>query len=392
MNFLEKIKKHSPFLILGLLLLGVCMRMPITAIPSVIKEIASTLHVEPTSLGILTTIPLICFGLLSSVVSALAQRIGNELTIELAMILMFIGSYLRILNFSSLMIGTVLVGAAITCINVLLPAIISDKLPDKIGSVTGMYNVAMTLFAAIGAYVITPITHATSWETAVIIISIIVLIAAIVWVPNLKYNQRATSGDQPVDRGTNMWKNANAWWLLLFFGGQCFVFYSIVAWLPTIAMDAGLTSDQASLAAGLLQLFSMPFAFLVPVIATKMKNRQPIMMFAGIVTLIGTGMMFFPVNSFVYYAIVALFLGMGTTTTFVLAMTLFGLKTKSSADTRNLSGMVQSVGYLIAALGPVVVGNLYSSTHNWFASLIVIAIAAIFFTVCGVIAERKQFI
>lgn len=392
MNFLEKIKKHSPFLILGLLLLGVCMRMPITAIPSVIKEIASTLHVEPTSLGILTTIPLICFGLLSSVVSALAQRIGNELTIELAMILMFIGSYLRILNFSSLMIGTVLVGAAITCINVLLPAIISDKLPDKIGSVTGMYNVAMTLFAAIGAYVITPITHATSWETAVIIISIIALIAAIVWVPNLKYNQRATSGDQPVDRGTNMWKNANAWWLLLFFGGQCFVFYSIVAWLPTIAMDAGLTSDQASLAAGLLQLFSMPFAFLVPVIATKMKNRQPIMMFAGIVTLIGTGMMFFPVNSFVYYAIVALFLGMGTTTTFVLAMTLFGLKTKSSADTRNLSGMVQSVGYLIAALGPVVVGNLYSSTHNWFASLIVIAIAAIFFTVCGVIAERKQFV
>ena len=389
---MEKLKKHSPFLILGLLLLGVCMRMPITAIPSVIKEIASTLHVEPTSLGILTTIPLLCFGLLSSLVSTIAQRIGNELTIELAMILMFIGSYLRILNLTSLMVGTILVGAAITCINVLLPAIISDKLPDRIGSVTGMYNVAMTLFAAIGAYVITPITHATSWETAVIIISIIALIAAIIWVPNLKYNQRANSGDQPADRGTNMWKNANAWWLLLFFGGQCFVFYSIVAWLPTIAMDAGLTSDQASLAAGLLQLFSMPFAFLVPVIATKMNNRQPIMLFAGIVTLIGAGMMFFPVNSFAYYAIVALFLGMGTTTTFVLAMTLFGLKTKSAADTRNLSGMVQSVGYLIAALGPVVVGNLYSSTHNWFASLIVIVIATIFFAVCGVIAERKQFV
>ena len=163
------------------------MRMPITAIPSVIKDIAQTFNVETTSLGILTTIPLLCFGLLSSVVSALAQKIGNELTIELAMILMFIGSYLRILNFSSLMIGTILVGAAITCINVLLPAIISDKLPNQIGSVTGMYNVAMTLFAAIGAYAITPITHATSWQTAVIIISIVALIAAIIWVPNLRY-------------------------------------------------------------------------------------------------------------------------------------------------------------------------------------------------------------
>ena len=389
---MEKIKKHSPLLILGLFFLGVCMRMPITAIPSVIKDIAQTFNVETTSLGILTTIPLLCFGLLSSVVSALAQRIGNELTIELAMILMFIGSYLRILNFSSLMIGTILVGAAITCINVLLPAIISDKLPNQIGSVTGMYNVAMTLFAAIGAYAITPITHTTSWQTAVIIISIVALIAAIIWVPNLRYNQRATNESNSTDRGTNMWKNANAWWLLLFFGGQCFVFYSIVAWLPTIAMDAGLSSDNASLVAGLLQLLSMPFAFAIPVIATKMKNRQPIMLFAGTISLIGTGMMFFPVNSLVYYIFVALFLGAGTTTTFVLAMTLFGLKTKSSTDTRSLSGMVQSVGYLISALGPIVVGNLYSQTHNWFASLIVIAIAAIFFTVCGVIAERKQFV
>ena len=268
------------------------MRMPITAIPSVIKDIAQTFNVETTSLGILTTIPLLCFGLLSSVVSALAQRIGNELTI--------------------------LVGAAITCINVLLPAIISDKLPNRIGSVTGMYNVAMTLFAAIGAYAITPITHATSWQTAVIIISIVALIAVIIWVPNLRYNQRATNESSSNDRGTNMWKNANAWWLLLFFGGQCFVFYSIVAWLPTIAMDAGLSSDNASLVAGLLQLLSMPFAFAIPVIATKMKNRQPIMLFAGIISLIGTGMMFFPVNSLVYYIFVALFLGAGTTTTFVL--------------------------------------------------------------------------
>ncbi len=108
-----------------------------------------------------------------------------------------------------------------------------------------MYNVAMTLFAAIRAYAITPITHATSWQTAVIIISIVALIAAIIWVPNLRYNQRATNEVVlPIVELTC--GNANAWWLLLFFGGQCLVFYSIVAWLPTIAMDAGLSSDNAS--------------------------------------------------------------------------------------------------------------------------------------------------
>lgn len=365
--------------------------MPITSIPSVIKEIAQTFNVAPTSLGILTTIPLLCFGLLSSVVSSTAQRIGNELTLAIAMVLMFIGSYLRILNYTLLMVGTVFVGIAITCINVLLPAIIADKYPDRIGSVTGMYNTAMTLFAAIGAYAITPITHHSSWQTAVIIISIIALITAIVWLPNLKYNERGGSGDES-DKGTNMWKRLNAWWLLLFFGFQCFVFYSVVAWLPTIAMDAGLSGDQSSLIAGLLQLFALPFAFAVPVIAARMTNRQPILLAAGIASMVGAIMMLFPVNSFAYYCVVALLMGAGSTTTFVLAMTLFGLKTKSAADTRNLSGMVQSVGYLIAALGPVIVGNLNAQTHNWFASCIVIFVASFLFTLFGMFAERHQYV
>ncbi|MGM9891500.1 CynX/NimT family MFS transporter [Limosilactobacillus sp.] len=387
---MENVKKHSPLLILGLLLLGVCMRMPITSIPSVVAEIAQTFKVPTTSLGILTTIPLLCFGLLSSVVSATAQRIGNELTLTIAMVLMFIGSYLRIISFSLLMVGTVMVGIAITCINVLLPAIVTDKFPSRIGSVTGMYNTAMTLFAAIGAYAITPIAHHSSWQTAVIIISAIALVTAIVWLPNLKYNEM--NGADNDATGTNMWKKRNAWWLLLFFGFQCFVFYSVVAWLPTIAKTAGLSGDQASMIAGLFQLFALPFAFTVPVIATKMTNRQPIMLAAGIASMIGTVMMFFAVNSFAYFCVVAFLLGAGSTTTFVLAMTLFGLKTKSAADTRNLSGMVQSLGYLIAALGPIIVGNLNAQTHSWFASVIVILIAAFLFTVFGMLAERHQYI
>lgn len=388
---MEKVKKHSPLLVVGLLLLGVCMRMPITSIPSVVAEIAQTFKVPTTSLGILTTIPLLCFGLLSSVVSMTAQRIGNELTLTVAMVLMFIGSYLRIINYSLLMVGTVMVGMAITCINVLLPAIVTDKFPDRMGSVTGMYNTAMTLFAAIGAYAITPIAHHSSWQTAVIIISAIALITAVVWLPNLKYNERAGAGDEAT-AGTNMWKKRNAWWLLLFFGFQCFVFYSVVAWLPTIAKTAGLSGDQASMIAGLLQLFALPFAFAVPVLAAKMTNRQPIMLAAGIASMLGAVMMFFSVNSFTYFCVVALLLGAGSTTTFVLAMTLFGLKTKSAADTRNLSGMVQSIGYLIAALGPVIVGNLNAQTHNWAASVVVIFVAAFLFTVFGMLAERHQYI
>ncbi|WP_341461739.1 MFS transporter, partial [Ligilactobacillus saerimneri] len=152
---LEK-KNHSSLLLVGILLVGVCMRMPITALPSVIKDIAASFQVAPNSLGILTTIPLLCFGFISPLVSLLARKIGNEATIELALLLLIVGSFARIFNFWSLLGGTVLVGLAITGFNVLLPAVIADKLPDKIGSTTGMYNVAITSFSAIGAYTISP--------------------------------------------------------------------------------------------------------------------------------------------------------------------------------------------------------------------------------------------
>ena len=98
-------RKHSAFLILGIFLLGACMRTPITSIPSIVGSIAASFHVATTSLGILTTIPLICFGLIAVVVPMIGQRLGNELTIAIALLILFAGSWLRILSYSSLMIG-----------------------------------------------------------------------------------------------------------------------------------------------------------------------------------------------------------------------------------------------------------------------------------------------
>lgn len=107
-------RKHSAFLVLGIFLLGACMRTPVTSIPSIVSEIAASFHVATTSLGILTTIPLICFGLVAVVVPMIGQKLGNELTIAIALLILFAGSWLRVLNYASLMIGTLLVGIGIT--------------------------------------------------------------------------------------------------------------------------------------------------------------------------------------------------------------------------------------------------------------------------------------
>lgn len=220
-------RQHRAFLIIGIFLLGASMRTPFTSIPSVINEIAASFHTPATSLGILTTIPLICFGLCSTLVPGIARRLGNELALFIALLLLAAGSYLRIFGFSALLTGTLIIGVATTFINVLIPAVITENLPTKIGPVTGTYNVAMTLFSAVGAYAIAPISAASSWQFAIVLLSGLVLFTALVWLPNLRFNYR-TSGTDTKETGANMWKNPRAWFLLFYFAGSSFVFYTIV--------------------------------------------------------------------------------------------------------------------------------------------------------------------
>lgn len=381
--------RHSRLLIPGIFLLGACMRTPITSIPSIVKEIAQSFNIPETSLGILTTIPLLCFGLFSVVIPALSRHWGNEVTIAVSLALLTIGSWLRIFNYSMLIWGTILVGVAITFINVLLPALITDNLPSRVGSMTSLYNVALSLFSAIGAYVITPLAQAAGWHFAVTILSLLPLVTLLLWLPNLRFNHRDR---QTAAKGANMWKNPRAWAMLVYFGASSFIFYTVVAWLPAMAESAGMSHSSASVIASLFQLFSLPASFLVPVWAAQLQRRQVLVLGTGILVIIGTVFLTLPIHNFVYYALISALLGLGTAGTFSFTMALFSLKTTNAADTSSLSGMVQSLGYLLAALGPVVIGQLKASTSNWLLSEIVMLIVTIVFIVAGLITEEQKLI
>lgn len=320
----------------------------------------------------------------------IGQKLGNELTIAIALLILFAGSWLRVLNYDSLMIGTLLVGIGITFLNVLLPAIITENLPDKIGSMTSLYNVSLALFSAIGAYAITPVAQNSSWQFSVMLLSMLVLATLVLWLPNLRFNQRGTS--EATSTGINMWKNKTAWLILVYFGLSSFVFYTTVAWLPSIAISAGLSSNQSSLIAGLFQLFSMPGAFLAPLWATKLSNRTPLILGAGIFTILGYLGLMMPFHSFGWFVFVSLILAIGTSATFALIMTLFSLKTKTPVNTGRLSGMAQSLGYLLAAFGPMLVGNLKAASGSWFAGELTTMLVAVVFTIFGVLSERKPYV
>lgn len=385
-------KRQKALLITGIILLGACMRAPFTALPSIINEIATSFKIPVTDLGMLTTIPLLCFGCLSSFVPIICRRLGNNLAIMWALLILLLGAILRVFSYPLLMVGTLLIGLATTFINVLLPAIITEQLPNQVGLMTSLYGVALDLFSAIFAYVITPLTLLFNWQLAVIIISTLVLITLIVWIPNVRLNTKLTiTPDQPLHHHT-IWKNWQAWCLLFYMAGSSMAFYITVTWLPTIARNHGMSHNAASIIAGFFQLFSMPAAFVIPLWASRMKKRQLLIWGSSLITAVGFIGLMAPTHNFAYYTIMTLFLGAGTGASYSLIMTLFGLKTTDPNTTRDLSGMVQSVGYIIAALGPSGIGWLKAATGNWLMSLLVSLIVTIICTIFGLWSEKQPLI
>ena len=384
--------QQKALLITGIVLLGACMRAPFTALPSIITEIAASFHIPVTSLGILTTIPLLCFGILSSFVPIICRRLGNNVAIFGALVVLIIGAYCRVLSSPALMVGTLLVGMAITFINVLLPAIITEQLPHRVGLMTSLYGVSLDMFSAIFAYIITPLSLLFNWQIAVMIISSLAIVTLIVWIPNMTKRPVRIERSLHNDRQQTIWKNWHAWCLLFYMAGSSMSFYITVTWLPTIARNHGMSGNAASVIAGFLQLFSMPAAFVIPLWASKLAKRNSLIIGSSVLTGIGFLGLMVPTHNFAYYTVMTLCLGLGTAASYSLIMTLFGLKTKDPNTTRDLSGMVQSIGYIIASLGPVTTGWLKSLTHTWnlslFLSFFVVAICTIF----GLLAEKTPYI
>lgn len=384
--------KHRWLLISGIILLGACMRSPFTALPSIINTIAHAFQVPVTNLGILTTIPLLCFGFCSSLVPVIGKRLGNATTILIALIVMLIGATTRVISYPFLLGGTLLIGLAITVINVLIPAIVTEYLPKQIGLMTSLYGATATLFSALFAYLITPLSHGLGWQGAILSMAVLILLTLIIWLPNLRKPANEVNSTNQITTTTNVWRQRSAWGLVCYMGSSSIAFYVTVAWLPTIAQARGLNVTGASLLASLFQLASVPVAFIIPIWASRMQNRSRLVSGAAFITILGFIGLSLPIKNQLFLVIVAILLGCGTAASFSLNMAFFGLKTRSFQTTRALSGMVQSLGYLIAATGPILTGQFKQITGTWQASLIFVSIVVLIGAIAGCLAERRAYL
>lgn len=382
---------------LSIVLLGVVMRATFTTIPVVIDNVAHSFGLPVSQLGILTTLPLLTFAIFSPTTSYMTRRFGIEKTLLGALLLVLLGSLLRVASASMLFIGTVLVGIGIAYINVLLPATLVKFTPNKIGTYTSLYSTTMTLMTAIFQIIAVPVTKTFSWQMLVVFLSVIVLLVVATWILHMYVNvdsstKKRTQQAENKANQVHPWRNKYAWAMLVMAGIQSAVFYTSIAWVPTVAQHTGLSATQAGWVIGVMSLIGIPASMWVPSFLERANYKQRVHFMTGAtgLWLIAIIMMYNTQAGLIWWLIVTSFIGLGGTAVFVYMVTSYAIRTRNPLESSALSGMAQTGGYLIAAGAPWAYGVLFAQLDSWFLQTTVMAVAIIIFIGLMWFVERDE--
>ncbi|HEU7469971.1 TPA: CynX/NimT family MFS transporter, partial [Streptococcus pneumoniae] len=384
-------KKQSLFFVPGIILIGVSLRTPFTVLPIILGNISQGLEVEVSSLGVLTSLPLLMFTLFSPFSTQLAQKIGLEHLFTYSLFFLTIGSLIRLINLPLLYLGTLMVGASVAVINVLLPSLIQANQPKKIGFLTTLYVTSMGIATALASYLAVPITQASSWKGLILLLTLLCLATFLVWLPNHRYNHRLAPQTKQKSQ-IKVMRNKQVWAIIIFSGFQSLIFYTVMTWLPTMSIHAGLSSHEAGLLTSILSLISIPFSMTIPSLTTSLstRNRQLMLTLVSLAGVVGISMLFFPINNFIYWLAIHLLIGTATSALFPYLMVNFSLKTSAPEKTAQLSGLSQTGGYILAAFGPTLFGYSFDLFHSWVPSVAALLLIDILMTVALFTVDRAD--
>jgi MFS transporter, CP family, cyanate transporter len=347
------------------------LRPAITSVAPVLVEIQRSTGLSSTVAGLLTTVPVLAFGICSPFAPALGRRFGMEATLVGALALLVVGILARSLpSVAALFAGTVVLGVAIALGNVLVPALIKRDLPTHVRFATGVYSVALSAGAAVAAGVTVPVEHLSGadWRGALALWAIPVAACLILWLARLADAHRDIG---VIHVSARLWRDPLAWQVTAFMGLQSLGFYALSAWLPTIFEQHGVHPASAGWLLSIAGFASLPTAFVTPVLAST-PTRQRAAVVGAVVLNAGAlgGMMWRPVAGAVAWMVI---LGMAQGAAIGLALSFIVLRSPSAVRAAELSGMAQTVGYLVASVGPLTMGALHDATGGWVVPLVVMA-------------------
>ncbi|MHA8044872.1 CynX/NimT family MFS transporter [Staphylococcus xylosus] len=382
--------------ILAIVFIASTLRAPLTSVGPVVDEIKQVMEINNSVAGVLTTIPLIIFAIVSPFVSKVTARLTMSRTILYSTMLLIVALYLRIAgDFTLFLIGTVILGIAIAFGNVVLPSYVKWYFPMQIGLATGIYSGTMNFTAGLGGGLSFPLSEITplGFRLSLSFWILFAIIAIILWIPKARKGvqlEKATAIAEQQDRPkkVTITKSKLAWMVSLTMGFQSMVFYTVVAWVPSILVDRGLDPSTAGYLLMLNQFSQVPMTFTFPIIASKLKDQRILVVIITVLFLVGFSLFF--TQSLVLLIIGIIIAGLAMGACFSLCMTFFSIRARTSDGSISLSGFGQSVGYLIAAVGPFLIGYLHDATESWDSGIIALIVMSVLFFIFGYPAAKNK--
>ncbi|WP_035323821.1 CynX/NimT family MFS transporter [Peribacillus kribbensis] len=387
-------RRNQILLIAGIIFIAFNLRPAITAVGPIIGSIRADMGLSNGIAGLITTLPLLSFAVLSLLAPKIGYLLGNERSVFIGLIILIIGICIRSAGFNfTLFIGTALLGVGIAIGNVLLPSIVKQNFPERVGLMTSIYSTSMTTFAAFGSGISIPLAQGMQlgWQKALLSWSLLAMLAACIWIPQLQRNASIQHVKRQTHPHASIWRSAVAWQVTLFMGLQSFIFFSTVAWIPDILHSHGISIATSGWMLSFMQFISLPTTFLAPLLASRLKNQISIIIGIGVLYFLGIlGLFAGHHHVLVMGSIVCIGLSQGATIS--LALALIGLRSENAVQAAELSGMAQSVGYFCAAAGPILLGFLLDRTHSWTPSILVLMVIVIIMTAAGAGAGRNKYV
>lgn len=387
---LKENKKIIWLLTIGVILVAANLRAPLTSAGALVSFIRDDFGISNALAGSITTLPLIAFAVLSPFAPKIANKIGMERTIALSLMFLILGMVVRSSSgIELLFIGTLLIGLAIAIGNVLMPGIVKMNFPHKIGLMTGIYAIVMNVFGALGSGLSIPFATSINlgWRGALAIWIILAIITLIIWLPQLKRKMQPNRQLRNQQLG-NLFKSPLAWKITIFMGAQSLIFYTFITWLPTILTSNGYDIHLAGWGVFIFQFASIPFTFIIPVIADKMKDQVLLATLSSGIILMGIIGLLAGLSSLSILWVILL--GVGNGSAFALAMMFYTLRTNDGFQAAELSGMAQSFGYLLAASGPILVGGLQDISGSWTLPLTLMIFVSIILIITGIASGKNR--
>ncbi|MFF4213835.1 CynX/NimT family MFS transporter [Streptomyces sp. NPDC001796] len=396
---------RTRLLVVGIVLSALNLRPAITSLGALLEEVRDGLGMSGSVAGLLTSVPPLCFAVFGVMAPRLARRFGPGAVVCAGMAAITAGLVIRPYagNTAGFLAASALALMGIAVSNVLMPVIVKRWFPDRVGSMTGLYSMALALGTSLAAALTVPMTDALGgrWQSGLAVWAALAAAAVLPWIPFARARDAGPADGDTVSAdsdtasarvepdGLRITRSRTAWALAVFFGLQATAAYITMGWMAQIFRDAGVPAGTAGVLLAVTMVMGVPLAFLIPRLAARLPHQGPIVIALGVCGLAGyAGLYWAPAGGAWAWAVL---LGISNCA-FPLALTMVGMRARTGAGVVKLSAFAQSTGYLLSIPGPLLVGVLYQHSGGWGRPLALMAGLMLPQIAVGVLAGRDRIV